>query len=710
MAIISSILAACIAVWLGSRRLLTTRRRLAWIFLGIGLLLWAGSNLDSYVNLTLALPTSSWVTILDSCYLAGQSLVLLSLVLFLTQVRRTSSQIRLYGDVFIALVAAATLSWLVILRPFQDIAGQLDIYNARLFPLTGLVLLIAIMILFMLEDLQRRSPGQRWIHVGLLLLVMSDLVRDYLSLVSGNVMANPNNLVWASGCFSIILAAVRSYRQITPVKNPKATPGKPGATDRSILETGKQTLAKLDNFLTKGFQATIVFLANFLLGGYALSGWSLIGGTETFGLWITLLLGLFLIARQGMLAGEREFRQYTLLVDSIAEPAFICDGKGRLKLVNPALLSSMGYKDNHALLNKSVLCMISASSLPDHFLQSAIPHGWSGEIVFERMDGSTYPGYLSLRPINRSPFEHLTLAGTAHDLSVQNAQQKALQIAYDQAASAHHELEMMNAQLEQKVAEKTSSLSTAYQTLEQQNQTLQMLDGLKSDFVSLVSHELRAPLTNISGGIELVLSSPQAIPDHVQLSLTLVQSEILRLTHFVETILDLSALDAGRMPFSAAPLALIDIVDMLDYQVKMMRSGERVRWSIPDGLPLINIDEHALESILFHLVDNAIKYAQKGEILVTAYTESNLVYVQVIDEGEGISPEALPMLFKRFSRLQHGDAQTVYGHGLGLYIVRRLLQAMDGDVRYEKTPDGRSCFTFWLPAIEDKDESEIAVS
>ena len=707
MVVIPSIFATGIAFWLTNRLTPSTRSRRAWLLLSAGLMLLTFGSLDRLAVLFSLNISPTWLTIIKTCYLAGQFFLLGSLLAFPLHIRRNRSQIRFLGDLLIAVIAAMTLGWLLVLRPILDSANRVDIFHFLLFPSLDLLLLQVMMVIFMLADLQKRSPGQRLINLGVLLFSISDLTRNFQAAYGGIHPASLVTLIWIAGCVAIALAAVGAYKPV--IKHPETRIADNPATNSSQILFAKlrKVINKVDTAISKGLQSGMVFLTSFLLGGYALSGWSLNGRSDVLALWMTLLLGLFLIARQGMLAGEREFRQYTLLVNSIAEPAFICDGKGRLKLVNPALLSSMGYSDSHALLEKPMFCLVEDNKLPENLLQTALSNGWSGETVFKRMDGQTYPGNLSLRPIHRTFFERLALAGTAHDLSIQKAQQKALQEAYDQVANAHRDLEMLNAQLEQKVAEKTSSLSAAYQTLEDQNKTLQMLDELKSDFVSLVSHELRAPLTNISGGIELVLSSPQTIPDHVQLSLNLVQSEIRRLTHFVETILDLSALDAGRMPFTAAPMALVDIVDALDNQIKMVRSGERVRWSIPGGLPLINSDEHALESILFHLVDNAIKYAPQGEIRVSAHSGSGQVFVKVCDQGPGIPPEAVPLLFKKFYRLHRGDSQTVYGHGLGLYIVRRLLQAMDGDIGYESSPEGGACFTIWLPAIEDKDEIEI---
>jgi signal transduction histidine kinase len=101
------------------------------------------------------------------------------------------------------------------------------------------------------------------------------------------------------------------------------------------------------------------------------------------------------------------------------------------------------------------------------------------------------------------------------------------------------------------------------------------------------------------------------------------------------------------------------------------------------------------------LIDNAIKYAPLGSIRVHAWAEDGLVFIQVADQGPGIPPEALSLIFEKFYRFHYGDAQTVYGHGLGLYMVRRLLQAMQGEIKVENLPGGGAAFTFWLPVFEE---------
>jgi signal transduction histidine kinase len=326
--------------------------------------------------------------------------------------------------------------------------------------------------------------------------------------------------------------------------------------------------------------------------------------------------------------------------------------------------------------------------------------GWVGEREIHSRTGESILVSLSLQPIQPGGDDRLSLAGTAHDLRELKKQQKDLREAYEQIASAHDELERMNQQLADKVAEETANLNVALNRLEKQNRELQKLDQLKSDFVSLVSHELRAPLTNINGGIEMVLARESRLPVRTKQSLELVQGEIARLTRFVETILDISALDAGRLPLTIAPLALSQVVTTIQRQMTHLPEKERVKWEIPDSMTDMLADENAVNSILFHLLDNAFKYAPEGRIIVSAGSKGRRGWITVTDQGTGIPSGAIPYLFDRFYRYNTEDDREVYGHGMGLYIVKRFLEAMQGSIEVLNLPEGGAQFTCWLPLVE----------
>lgn len=651
-----------LAIWV-SRNTAQSGQRRTWGLLGAGLLSWFISDLGGW----LAFPSA----LTDIFHLTGLLLILLSLFMVSQRRHGRQARLRLLMDMTISSAAMLTLFWQAFGQP--TLAGS-SLQGPPLFALFDLLLMLVIMNLFLLAEPGSLKHEFTWIWVGLTIFTLRDLAVGVWFAPDDNPAYLMQSLGYACLAFGLIA-------QNIPATRP-----------------GHFRLA-----FEKRLQSSLPLLATFLLGGFSLLNWYLNGATDPLGLWVTVVLALALVARQGIVAGEMEFQQYAVLVNSIAEPAFICDAQSHLRMANPALLSSIGVINADDLIGQPVLRLFIPESLPPDLLKTGLRQGWSGDIHMLRADGSTLPVTLTLRPITRSGGERLALAGTAHDLTEQKKQQAALQQAYDQAAQAHRDLAELNEQLEEKVAEKTSSLSEAYTRLEAQHQTLQKLDELKSDFVSLVSHELRAPLTNISGGIELVLLRSQELAPASRQSLILVQGEIRRLGQFVETILDLSALDAGRMPLYLGPLAVSEVIRTLRGQLHTARGAERVIWDIPADLPAVLADPRAMTSILFHLIDNALKYAPEGAITIQARAQAGRVEIRVLDEGPGLASEALPLLFEKFYRSQ-GDSQLVYGHGLGLYIVRRFIEAMNGDIHAENRPEGGACFTFWLNVIEEKDE------
>jgi PAS domain S-box-containing protein len=655
-----------------------------WNWLGGGLALWTLGDLVRMFLERLAPQSILSFVPLDIIYLDGSLAVLIGMLMMPRKPRENVGPVRLLLDLTITNVAIISVAWLAIFQPaYQSTGAGSGTPVALLYPAVDLILLLVLVNLFLMSQPGSLLITYGWIGMALAAYTISDLAYAYLVINgeyhSGSIMG----FGWAAGDCMMIFAAIYQLENIDQKR--KTFPF-------SLLARAR-------------LQSLLPLLATLVMGGYTIFNWQPNSQLAQLGSWVTAVLGIGLIARQLIVAGEVEFQQYASLVNSVAEPTFVCDRRGLLRLANPALLFALGAQDPNSTISKPLSEIVVLPQSMEQVLAQAIEHGWSGESLLRRTDGTQIPVTLALRPIDAGNDHNLALAGTAHDLSEYKRQQAAIQQAYEQVDRAREALELLNTQLEEKVAGKTASLSEAYEQLEEQNRKLQTLDQMKSDFVSLVSHELRAPLTNINGGIELVLSQPYPFPRRVRSTLDLVQAEIQRLTRFVETILDLSALEAGRTPIYPAPIHLETIVTRLKNQMRHLSDAGRVRWQIPTELPFLMADEQALTSILFHLLDNAMKYAPEGEIVVSAGVQTKRAWVQVSDEGPGIASEALPFLFMRFYRSRTSDSQTVYGHGLGLYIVHRLIQAMEGEIQVMNRPQGGACFTCWLPVITMSDQT-----
>ncbi|MFV1858745.1 MAG: sensor histidine kinase, partial [Anaerolineales bacterium] len=269
-----------------------------------------------------------------------------------------------------------------------------------------------------------------------------------------------------------------------------------------------------------------------------------------------------------------------------------------------------------------------------------------------------------------------------------------LETALSEVAEARRELEQLNLRLEQKVGVRTAALEKTVADLERLNEELKELDQLKSEFVALVSHELRAPLTNIRTGIELTIDRN---PEFGSDSLRIVQEEIERLGALVEAILDISALESGRFPLH---LQAVELKRVVAEVIAQLPDLERLHQEIPDELPPLMADERGLKSVLYHLLDNATKYAPEGVLVLHAETENGIVSVSLSDSGPGIPAEESERVFEMFHRLDSSDAREVYGHGLGLPMARKLVEAMGGGIRAEPGANAGARIKFWLPGAE----------
>jgi PAS domain S-box-containing protein len=680
LALAFSALVVLALAWKARAAIVTPALRTAWGWIAAGITLWAAGHILRTLFGVLY-PGALRLGPADAVFLAGSMLLLVGILSYPLYGRPRLGRGRLLAEATITTTAIITLAWMIIFKPAAAVNT-----SSFYYPFAGLLLLLVLLNLFLLNHAASFPPVFRWMILALGATSAGDLAYSYLLPQGGYNPGSAVNFGWVLG------NALMAGAVLTQMRSSNA----PAPAEQTTLL--QKSIARV--------QSLLPLVLTITLGWYTIIDLQVNRRADPLGLWVTVVLGLALILRQGLVAGEVEFQQYARLVDSIAEPTFICSPIGELRLVNPALLATTGWSQSDELLKMPLQQLIRPSQEVHQMLQQGLRGSWTGEVMLNRSDGRQLPVMLSLRPLAWAGREKLALAGTAHDLTEVKRQQAALQQAYEQIATAHDELGRMNVLLEQRVTEKTASLSEAYVQLERQNLALQNLDRLKSDFVSLVSHELRAPLTNINGGVELVMARVKELPQQSRETLILVQAEIQRLTRFIETILDLSALDAGRVPVYPAPIDLTVVVDAIQRQMTHLPGAGRIRWEISGDLPELLADERAMTSVLFHLVDNALKYAPEGPIFVTAGSQGGLGWVRVEDRGNGIPEEDLPLLFTRFFRSHPSDAQTIYGHGLGLYIVHRLLDAMDGKIEVENRPAGGACFTCWLPLVTEEDAGE----
>jgi PAS domain S-box-containing protein len=230
---------------------------------------------------------------------------------------------------------------------------------------------------------------------------------------------------------------------------------------------------------------------------------------------------------------------------------------------------------------------------------------------------------------------------------------------------------------------------------------IRSVERMKTAFVSTVSHELRTPLTSIKGFISPLLSDTEGYYDkETQREFhQIIDQECDRLTRLISDLLNVSRIEAGRaLDLNLQPMDFGALVaKVLSVQSSYVTEHKLVKEIEPD-LPTIVADEDKVDQVLTNLVNNAIKYSPRGgEIKVKAWEEGDAIHCSVSDQGMGIPKEHLPRVFDRFHRVDTRDTRKVGGTGIGLFLVKHLVEAHRGEIWVESEVGVGSTFHFRLP-------------
>ena len=241
---------------------------------------------------------------------------------------------------------------------------------------------------------------------------------------------------------------------------------------------------------------------------------------------------------------------------------------------------------------------------------------------------------------------------------------------------------------------------TAQRLLTEQNERLREADRLKDEFVALISHDLRTPLTSITGYVELALEDD--LSDEVRGFLDVVARNAERLLGLVNDLLFVARLQAGEMSLERADVDLADVVRDAVHALEPRAATKRITLTCTvDSVPALRADGGRVLQVLDNLVSNAVKFTPEGgSVHVSVVRGSGCVAIEVTDSGIGIAPEDQRRLFERFYRAEDAVERQVPGTGLGLYISRAIAEAHEGRLTVRSELGRGSTFRLELPLAQ----------
>jgi len=206
-------------------------------------------------------------------------------------------------------------------------------------------------------------------------------------------------------------------------------------------------------------------------------------------------------------------------------------------------------------------------------------------------------------------------------------------------------------------------------------------DRLRSALLTSISHDLKTPLASVFGAAGTLRDFSHALSDAEKADLlATIIDESDRLNRFIANLLDMTRLESGAVVPNTALHDLGEIVGSALQRASKILANHRVEMSLAADLPMLNVDAVLFEQALFNLLDNAAKYAAAGTLIrILSWQDATSVWLQIIDEGEGIPTTDLEHIFDKFFRAQKVD-QVRAGTGLGLAIARGFIEAMNGTI------------------------------
>ena len=231
----------------------------------------------------------------------------------------------------------------------------------------------------------------------------------------------------------------------------------------------------------------------------------------------------------------------------------------------------------------------------------------------------------------------------------------------------------------------------------QMSESLARAETLRRNMVADIAHELRTPLSIVRANLEAILDG---VFEPTKENVASIHKEAILLSRLVDDLQELALAEAGQLRIEEEPTDIGSLIErsVANVAPRATKEGVSIEGEVPEGLPLVNVDPQRMGQVMGNLLDNALRHSPKGgTIRVRASAGEDEVRVDVMDQGPGLTPEELSLVFERFYRGDKARSRTTGGAGLGLTIVKQLVEAHGGRVWAESTEDEGATFSFTLP-------------
>ena len=257
----------------------------------------------------------------------------------------------------------------------------------------------------------------------------------------------------------------------------------------------------------------------------------------------------------------------------------------------------------------------------------------------------------------------------------------------------------MSDHLEELVKQRTAELETA-------NSQLLQLNRIKSDFVSVVSHELRTPLTSIKSFAEILKDDVETLDINTQRRfLSIINDESDRLGRLINDLLDLQKMDAGKTAWKDRPINLAEVLrKSVELFTPLYRGkGLLLELNLERDDSLIVLDVDRIRQLIANLLSNALKFTERGSVVVAMITTAAEITVSVTDSGIGIPPDEIDKVFEGFHQVDSSETREIGGSGLGLTICKEIVEHYGGHIGVVSRLGEGSCVSFVLPLIKPRE-------